>query len=139
MQLTTFIVNHWELFTAFGVIVGLLMASSHIAKLKGIHPVTPDGTTSLINHDDAVVLDIREDNEFKDGHILNSIHIPMGKISERLKELEKYKDNPVVIACQSGNRSADVGNTLKKEGFKKVYNLTGGLLAWKNANYPVTK
>ncbi|GMR08684.1 MAG: rhodanese-like domain-containing protein [Gammaproteobacteria bacterium] len=139
MQITTFITNHWELFATFGVIVGLLVVTANAARLKGVQSVTPEAATSLINHDDAVIVDVREDKEFKEGHIVNSVHIPMGNIGDHLQDLGKYKDKPIVIACRSGNRSGTVCNTLKKEGFNNVYNLAGGLLAWKNENYPVTK
>ena len=50
---------------------------------------------------------------------------------------EKYKDKPVIVVCRSGSRSASGCAMLKKQGFDQVYNLRGGLMAWKNANLPI--
>lgn len=93
----------------------------------------------LINHRDALVLDVREDSEFAAGHIPSSKHIPVGKIGERLKELEKYKGKPIVVICRSGNRSAGASSVLKNNGFTEVRNLKGGMLAWEQANLPVQR
>ena len=94
--------------------------------------------TELLNHDDAVFLDIREQSEFSDGHILNTLHIPAGDIDDRIKELEKYRDRPIIVYCTSGQRSVSTCSALFKLGFRKVANLHGGIQAWKTANLPVT-
>lgn len=93
----------------------------------------------LINHRDALVLDVREESEFDAGHVPNSKHIPVGKIGERLKELEKYKGKPIVVICRSGNRSPAACSVLKKNGFTEIHNLKGGLLAWEQASLPVQR
>jgi rhodanese-related sulfurtransferase len=92
----------------------------------------------LIN-DDALVLDVREDKEWAEGHIPNAKHIPLGQLSKRISELDKYKDKPIVVSCRSGHRSATACRTLKKDGFEQTHNLMGGIIAWENANLPVTK
>jgi rhodanese-related sulfurtransferase len=91
----------------------------------------------MINHQDAVLIDVREDGEFAEGHILNAIHIPLGALSANLNRLEKYRNAPIIVGCRSGNRSAHACRLLKKKGFENVYNLHGGILAWQNANLPV--
>ena len=96
-QLLNFISNHWDLFTALVIIIALLFASTLINAIRGIKQIGPAEATQLINHQDALVLDVREDKEFADGHIINSLHIPMGKVQSRLAELSKHKSSPVIV------------------------------------------
>lgn len=93
----------------------------------------------LINHKDALVLDVREDLEYGAGHIANAKHIPAGKIEGRLQELEKFKSKPIVVVCRSGMRSDRACSVLRKHGFTDVHNLSGGIGAWQQASLPVVK
>lgn len=108
-------------------------------RIRGIREVDCVAATQLINHKDALVLDVREESEYKSGHVLNSKLIPLGKLHERIGELEKYRDKPVVVMCRSGVRSANACAMLGKQGFAEVYNLAGGMIAWQKANLPVKK
>lgn len=109
------------------------------SRIRGIKDVDCIAATQLINHKDAVVLDVREDSEYKAGHVLNSTHIPLGKLGERIGELEKYKEQPIVVVCRSGNRSGAACALLGKQGFTQAYNLAGGVIAWQKANLPLEK
>lgn len=109
------------------------------AALRGIKEVGVLEATQLINHRDAVVVDVREDNEWAASHVSQARHIPLGQLSGRLKELEKFKSKPIVVICRSGHRSASACGSLKKNGFNEVYNLKGGIIAWEQANMPVEK
>lgn len=108
-------------------------------KIYGIKEVGPLEATQLINHHDAVILDVREDREVADGMIPGAKHIALGQVGSRLSELEKFKNRPVVISCRSGSRSAGACRILRKNGFEQVYNLAGGILAWQQANMPTEK
>lgn len=138
-QFLEFAGNHWELFLALGVTLVLLYFNLAGHALRGYRRASPMEATQLINREDAVVVDVREDNEFKQGHILGAIHVPLGFLDKRIDDLEKYKDRPVIVSCRSGQRSARAASVLKKNGFETVYNLDGGLAAWQNASLPVTK
>ncbi|MEW5943069.1 MAG: rhodanese-like domain-containing protein [Pseudomonadota bacterium] len=92
----------------------------------------------LINQD-ALVLDVRENQEFAAGHVPHARHIPLGQLASRLPELEKFKDRPVVVVCRSGARSGRACAILRKNGFGQVYNLGGGMTAWEQANMPVER
>lgn len=94
---------------------------------------------TLINRQHALVLDVRSDSEFASGHILDAKHIPLDKLTERLGELGKYKDKPILVNCQRGGRSAKACEILRKAEFKQVHNLQGGLEAWVLAKLPVVK
>jgi rhodanese-related sulfurtransferase len=108
-------------------------------RIRGIKEVDCVAATQLINHKNALVLDVREDAEFKAGHVINAKLLPLGKLNERVGELEKYRDKPVVVVCRSGARSANACALLGKQGFAEVYNLSGGMIAWQKANLPQEK
>ena len=101
--------------------------------------VNPGEATMLINREDAHILDIREVDEFAAGHLPEAQNIPAGKLAERIAELEKFKDKPIVVCCASGMRSNKSCGELKKQGFEKLHNLAGGVDAWVGAGYPVKK
>lgn len=108
-------------------------------RLRGVKEVDCAGALQMINHKDACVLDVREPDEFKSGHLLNAKSIPLGKLRERIGELERYRDKPIVLVCRSGQRSSTACALLGKEGFAQVYNLSGGVVAWQKANLPLEK
>lgn len=108
-------------------------------RIRGIQEADIQAALQLINHKNAFVLDVREPDEYKGGHILNSQLIPLGKLKERIGELAKYKNVPVVVVCRSGTRSGTACVTLAKEGFSQAYNLAGGMMAWQKANLPTQK
>ena len=94
--------------------------------------------TLLINREDALVVDVRETSEWSAGHIPNARHIALAQLGQRIGELEKLKAKPVIVCCASGNRSSSACVALKKAGFEKVFNLSGGIRAWSDAGLPVT-
>jgi rhodanese-related sulfurtransferase len=114
---------------------GMLLASFIRAGGKGIS-VTE--ATLLINREEALVVDVRETQEWSAGHIANARHLAVGQIEKRISELEKFKDRPLIVCCASGNRSSSACATLKKAGFERVFNLSGGIGAWKDAGLPLT-
>jgi rhodanese-related sulfurtransferase len=122
------------------VFSGLMLLWSFFGnRFKGIKEVNSSGALQLINHKNAVVLDVREPGEYESGHVLNSKLIPLGKLKDRIGELEKYTDRSIVVLCRSGNRSGTACFILGKHGFSQAYNLAGGIQAWKSANLPVEK
>ena len=108
-------------------------------RIRGIKEVDCTAALQLINHKNALLLDVREEGEYQLGHILNSTLIPLGQLNGRVNELEKYKERPIVVICRSGNRSGSACMTLGKHGFAQIYNLAGGITAWQKANLPVKK
>jgi sulfur-carrier protein adenylyltransferase/sulfurtransferase len=82
---------------------------------------------------DFLLIDVREDFEYKNERIANSKLLPLSQIESWFKKLKK--DKKYIIYCRSGNRSEMVVNMMLKEGFKDVVNLDGGILAWKNNEF----
>lgn len=101
--------------------------------------LTPAAATQLINREDAQILDVREVDEFANGHLPNAKNIPLSKLSDRVSEIEKFKDQPLIVCCASGMRSAKGCGQLGKLGFSRAFNLAGGMDAWVSAGYPVKK
>lgn len=136
-QFVEFLTNHWMLSVAFVVLLGLLVWTS-LGYAGGVRKVSPLDATRLINSENAIVLDVRGDGEFEQGHIVNALHIPQGSLKDRLDKLEKYKARPIISTCRTGQQSATACSLLRKNGFEKVYSLSGGILAWQNASLPLT-
>lgn len=133
-----FLQDNWML-ASLALASGAMLAWSFIgSKLSGVEQADTLKATRLYN-DDALVLDVREDKEFAAGHIPKAKHIPLGQLSKRINELEKFKGKPVLVTCRSGQRSARACGMLKKAGFETVYNQAGGIIAWERANLPTTK
>ncbi|MDH5370004.1 MAG: rhodanese-like domain-containing protein [Gammaproteobacteria bacterium] len=138
-QLITFTSNNTILVVAI-IIVSLMLIHSLVGeKLRGYTSISPAESTRMINHDDALILDVRENNEYSDGHIINSLHIPLSTLKTRMSELEKHKTKNIIVACRSGHRSSQACANLKKGGFEHVFNLSGGIMAWGNASLPLVK
>ena len=95
--------------------------------------------TQLINRQDALILDVRNAEEFQKGHILNARNIPMPQLDARNSDIARYKEKPVIVACESGSRSGAAAAVLRKHGFAKVFSLSGGIAAWQQAGLPVEK
>ncbi|PXW85390.1 rhodanese-related sulfurtransferase [Nitrosomonas sp. Nm84] len=126
------------LFVITAVISGLLLLWPLISQ-RGIKEIDTRVAIQLINHQDALVLDVRDDSEYAAGHLPNSRHIPSEKIEERWIEIQKFKEKPIVIIYRSGIRSNRASVVLKKNGFAQVFNLMGGIDTWKRANLPIVK
>ncbi|HEX9803228.1 MAG TPA: rhodanese-like domain-containing protein [Gammaproteobacteria bacterium] len=138
-QILEFVINHWDLFLALAIILFMLFSGGLTSRLRGFSQLDAQEAVRLLNHNDAVMLDVREDGEYKDGHIIDAVHIPLGKLEQRMGELEKFREKSVIVSCRSGHRSATACARLRKNGFETVYNLKGGVMAWQSAGLPLQK
>lgn len=137
--MTDFVVSNWFLFAALIIVLFLLYGSAITQKLMGINSVTAFEAVRLMNQEKAVLVDVCEADEFKDGHILNAVSMPLSNFTARMGELEKYKTKPVILSCKSGNRSGKAATMLRKNGFEFVHTLAGGLTSWQRENLPIEK
>ena len=99
--------------------------------------VSADELKQRLPSNDLVVVDVRNDNEWQEGHIAEAIHIPLGQLAQRVNELAA-SDN-IVVHCQGGSRSAIAASLLQKLGRKNVANLTGGYRRWLEVQSPKLK
>ena len=93
----------------------------------------------LLNRSKPLVLDVRDATEFAAGHIQGAKNIPVADLAGRLKEIEKFKDKPVLVHCQKGMRAKTACGILKAQKFTQLNNLQGGLDAWVEAKLPLVK
>jgi rhodanese-related sulfurtransferase len=95
--------------------------------------------TQMINREDALVIDVRDPAEYAKGHILGARNVPLAELERRSAELARHKAKPVILCCESGNRSGTALAALRRQGFEKVHNLAGGFGAWQQAGLPVER
>lgn len=134
-----FVVNNWYLFVALGAILGLLAMGPVTQMIYGIKGITPAQAIQVVNREDGMIVDVCEPTEFREGRPPNSMNVPLSSFGQNVARLEKYKKRPVVVSCRSGNRSVRAAVMLRKQGFEKVFSLSGGLLGWQRDNLPVEK
>ena len=139
----------WKLFIPFTAIIFVLAACGGQSAQAPAAPaqieagteldlpvnINPQTVEEIRNRDDVVLIDVREDWEYAEGHIPNATLIPLGEISNRLAEIPK--DKTVVAVCRSGNRSGQATDFLRKQGFDNVHNMQGGMNAWNQAGYKI--
>lgn len=109
------------------VVLGIALRIKSASKIKQVETETVKFLITKYK-DDLILLDVREKEEYKAGHIPKSVLIPLGELALRLNELDKQK--AVLVICRSGNRSLRAAEVLIKNGFKEVINYKGGLLSW---------
>lgn len=138
-QLIEFAGNHAALVGAFVAILALLIFTEIRRRGQGGNDLTALEAVQLMNRKPTLLLDVREDREYEEGHIKDARHIPLGQINDRVGEIEKYKTKNVVAYCRTGHRSANACARLRKLGFESVYNLRGGITAWQRDNLPLSR
>ena len=85
-----------------------------------------------------LIVDVREPYEYKEGHIPGSKLIPLGQLTQRLNELDD-KDQEIIMVCRSGSRSSSASQQLAKLGYKKIFNLRGGMMGWQRSGLQVER
>lgn len=135
-NLFEFVTNHPYLIAAWVITLVLVLLNE---SRKGGKSVTPSQAVSLINKEDAVIVDIRSKKEWGDGHITSAINVPIAELDKRLEELNKYKSRPVIVVCNLGQTAGSATKKLKAAGFEQVSRLSGGMTEWKGQNLPVIK
>lgn len=138
-RLQEFFSNNPALCMAFIAILGGIAWTFFQGSARGVRKLSPMDATRLINHEDAVIIDVRPDGEFRQGHIVNAVNIPDSQLADRLANLNKYRGRPIITACRTGQISMKAGSRLVSGGFENVYSLNGGILAWEGASLPLTK
>ena len=93
--------------------------------------ISIDESKKLINDGEVtLILDVRNEDEFAEGHLKNAIQIPVKELKENLNDIEKFKDELVLVYCRSGKRSAEAMDILKENGFKNLVHMKDGISKW---------
>lgn len=138
-QLVEFYGNHPILGTAWLIFAVLMIVSLLQTAFSSSKALTPLLVTQMMNKQDAQVIDLRAIGDFNKGHIPNSRNIPFSKLKDSVKDLEKYKQSPMIMVCANGMQSSPAALLLKKSGFEQVHKLKGGLPSWTAENLPLAK
>ncbi|MFP4154720.1 MAG: rhodanese-like domain-containing protein [Halothiobacillaceae bacterium] len=134
-----FLARHWMLTAAAVVIVAMLITTEVLKKMRKFKDVSVTQAARMVGDENTLVLDCREPDEHRAGHIRGCVLIPVGSLKERLQEIERFREKPVLVYCRSGNRSVTASNILTAAGFTDVSNMLGGIQAWESENYPVKR
>jgi rhodanese-related sulfurtransferase len=137
-QLLTFVAHHWSLWLAFFAVLALMLLNERILQKQGPKNLSANAAVNAINHDKAVMIDMRDIETFRQSHIVNAKNIPNANM-DQIDKLEKYKTKPFILICARGLQSSALAVKLRKQGFTEVMVLTGGITAWKAANLPLVK
>ena len=122
-----------------GLFVGLIVVvfKSSVSKVKNVNH---QEATLMINKEDAKVVDVRGKEEFKKGHIVGAINLPLADIkNNQLGNLENAKASPIIMVCNAGMTSSQAAQLMVNHGFENVNNLKGGMGEWQSNNLPVSK
>lgn len=131
-----FLAHQWMLVGAFLALV-LLYAYNELRRGGAI--VTPQQLAHRVNREDAVVIDLREAAEFRNGHIAGAINIPAKQLPERHADLKQYGERPLILVCAHGQQASAAGRALQQAGFANIHRLPGGLREWEGARLPLVK
>ncbi len=134
-----FMQHHLALVALFAFVLILLFVLEFIKLKRGANKLTPAQTTQLINHNNAVVVDVRTQDAFLSGHIVNAISLPLSELNNKIKKIEKFKMQPIVVVCGTGIDAAKAAGLLTQQGFLQTQILAGGIRAWRDAELPLVK
>lgn len=133
-QFFAFLAEQWVL--AAMLVAAIFLLIQHESR-KGGKALTPQQLVNSVNKGDAIVVDVRDEKDYKKGHIVDSVNIPHAKMAERWVELEKYREKPVILVCNLGHHAGPAGKILAGHGFSDLRRLGGGMAEWKNSQLPL--
>ncbi|PLK58542.1 rhodanese-like domain-containing protein [Candidatus Palibaumannia cicadellinicola] len=139
-EIMQFVGNHPMLSLAWLVLLSTVIFVSFQSWCSKIGEITSGEAISLINKEDAVIIDLRSRDDYCQGHITNSINLAdTGIQNGNLGSLEKAKNRPVVVIGNSGMTSRHSANNLYKAGFERVYVLKEGITGWRADHLPLIR
>lgn len=136
-QLGQFIINHWALCLALVIVLAIIFINERLDLRKRAKQLSPQGVVSLINNDGATVIDLREMEIWRSGHIIDAIRASVEDFEQG--RMDKYKNLPVVLVCARGQQSAALAIKLRTMGFSNPIVMAGGMNAWQADGLPLIK
>ena len=139
-EIMQFVSRHPILSIAWVGLLAAVLFTTFKGLTSKIKVITRGEATRLINKEDAVVVDLRQRDDFRKGHIAGSVNVLPAEIkANNLGELEKHKDKPIIVVDGSGMKAQDPATTLNKAGFERVYVLKEGVAGWSGENLPLVR
>jgi rhodanese-related sulfurtransferase len=137
-DILSFVNHHLPLFTALAIILVILIILEWVKLKRGATRLSPARVIHLMNHSKGVVIDIRTTEAYATGHLTGAISIPFSELKTKIKKIEKFKSQPIVITCATGADSPAAASLLAEQGFQTCM-LNGGIRAWHDAGMPLIK
>lgn len=138
-QIMQFVGNHLLLSGGFLAVLCLLAWTEVVRKIHGIPELTPVQAVAWINDPKTVVVDVSSAADFNKAHIVNARNIALSRITNPDAEVDKLKDQKLLLVCKTAQFSRQAGHQLRKLGVEHLAVLKGGMLQWQNDNFPVTR
>lgn len=139
-EIIQFIRNHSMLSLVWVILLGIVIFTNCKNWFSKLSEIACSEAIHLINKENAVIIDLRDKDDYCNGHIVNSLNLSAVKIkSGNLYELEKNKYIPIIFVCANGSTSRDPAQTLLKAGFERVYVLKEGISGWSRGNLPLVQ
>ncbi len=131
--------SHHPWLAALAVIAALaVLAYELYLRMQNAAALAPQEAIRLMNQG-ATVLDVRTPQAYAEGHINGARHFDPEQIQSATETLKRYKEKPLIIVCDRGTVGAAAARTLARQGFTKVFNLRGGVAAWRAQNLPLAR
>lgn len=135
-HLSQFITNHWQLWLLFIVILFLTFINELITQKKKAKELSPQAVVDMINNENALIIDLRDKELFKKGHIIDSINAKSEDFEQQ--KMDKYKDKPIILVCARGIEAPSLAAKIRTQGYQPSV-LGGGIAAWQSADLPLVK
>lgn len=136
-QFSQFVLNHWGLWLAFGVLLITTIINELMVKKNSAKEISPQTLVSLINEDQASIFDLRDLENFQKGHIIQAKRVNPDDFSSA--KMDAFKDKAFVLVCSKGLQSRTLAAKLRAQGFVSPQVLSGGIEAWVAAELPMVK
>ncbi|WP_419419131.1 rhodanese-like domain-containing protein [Legionella sp. D16C41] len=136
-QLGHFIINHWLLWALLIVVLIAIFINEVAERRKQGEEIDPQSAVKLINDSNAVVIDLRDEENYRNGHIINAIRATAESFNN--KQMDKYKTKPIILVCTRGVEAKTLAAKLRQQGFTQPIVLSGGINAWQSADLPLVK
>ncbi|MCL2893534.1 rhodanese-like domain-containing protein [Brenneria tiliae] len=139
-EIMPFISKHPILSVAWVALLVAVIVLTVKSKFSKVKDVARGEAIQLINKEDAVIVDIRNRDDYRRGHIANAFNLlPTDIKNGSVGELEKHKAQPVIVVCANGLSSREAASNLLKAGFERVLVLKDGLAGWSGENLPLVR
>jgi len=137
-QVIEFAGNNLLMVGGFVAVLGFLVWTEVMRKVQGLTELTPAEAVPWINKPEAVIIDISPVADFNKGHIVNAVNLQASRLANPDDEIQKLKDNKLLVVCKSGQTATAAAGSLRKMGANEVAVLKGGMSQWRADQFPVT-
>lgn len=141
-EIFDFLLRHWELSTLFVVVAAAYVLLELRTRSQGVGQLAPEQVVQMMNHQGAVVIDLRAEAEFKEAHIIRSLNLPYAQLEHNFTKLNAHKNKKIIVVTgPSQSEALQMLKKLQSLGAKDfdLNVLQGGIPAWRSAQLPLQK